>query len=104
MFMAIIATLFAMVEDDLICLPIHKQALNRGVSDAWQAVLDADNQMGFQHLGLNRGILSVKTDLQGAGFPGQFVAHPVSATGGRARIPGFPSSRSPVRDHRMFNL
>ena len=46
---ATIATLWDMAEEDLIYLPIHNQVLNWGISDGWQTVVDADDQVKFKY-------------------------------------------------------
>ena len=46
---ATIATLWEMAEENLIYLPIHNQVLNWGISDGWQTVVDADDQVKFKY-------------------------------------------------------
>lgn len=49
----VIADLWAMAEEELIYLPVHHQVLNWGISDTWNTLVDADDQVKFKYFELN---------------------------------------------------
>ena len=48
-----IADLWAMADEEVIYIPVHNQILNWGISDEWNTIVDADDQVKFKYFSNN---------------------------------------------------